>query len=1123
MESEPIDPETRLVEENTPAALAISDTFVQAQQVSFTDLDLDVSQFGGNLTWQQPSLDTSLITHYMVYFGLDAAGLDNRYLFTYVPQPFSEIAVPAETSLYHPSYFGPGNTSMLFNYILVYARSSLAEQTTPAYVGIIDSDMPVNDVFWVGEDLDINDLQGTLQWTPPENISGEVITQPDFNFLLASSSRYAVYLADAGDGGNRLLVNWTGYNDTELEELGALSYVEMGEVPYGTNSFQVPAGTVRSSYSHFLVYSRSVGASGGAEGLLHARKSLVMTVVMLVVGVNFAVVRWSPASETLAEASTPAFLSFAGAALNASVTEVNFTDDAAALHTVQLASLGCLGKVFETKEGPTQFPTSSTSFLKPTEGPESLGHMPSPITDVHFAMVPMARNLGIATLLDLVHVKAMLSELLEGSKPHLKEALQAALRCFPDDYPFDYRKCCRDPGNAWFRKNVEKQCWAVQSGITFEKCCTFKFGPKLRGLPYASHADPSAPTEFDLPVGRLILRSGFEEALGDFWPPGWIFAKLTADLPRAVQDSEAFGWETGAQMLRPLLEFRALRIFDVSCGLGLSSITAARAGHNVTATEMSLDLLRMAGQNAKRNGARVRLQRWDFFRAAHGGWRSFPSEPKAYDLCFVDVGWANVRFREFQMGRGSEMPASAWAAWPSVEKVLKGALLHLQQLGGCRLHAFVAASQVVSEEGFYVDGHFGFANFTLELLQSLAKFATALEGRTRPRWPAVSPLGFLEKDLDLGDLGGELVWTKPAVLGKVIGYNIYLGDTDTSGSVRSSLLTAQAASSTSFVMPENVATLTYRYVHINSFSALGGEQTTPVAHEFYDAFANVTDFFWVDRDLDPGEIGGPSTYNPPDYIFRTEYYVLYLAAGPNGEDRSQMGQEVPVGIERADVFVDTPTENWTHLLLYVRSPLFEQTTPQLCESRANRVIYWTELPNTTEVIDQSGSRRLEDEASDGKSDARRLAGSSTTVTDTTPAAKQPQPPVELVQHLDCQQLHAPGRRKQEVYSVSDRDDATATSLSPAHEDVDKHDHEHILDVHEYIVDAHKHIIQCHQHERIKFDVDPHYHEHVIHIFKYIVECHQDKHNKRLLEHHFYFGCSGCICKPFALSRTHTHP
>ena len=31
-------------------------------------------------------------------------------------------------------------------------------------------------------------------------------------------------------------------------------------------------------------------------------------------------------------------------------------------------------------------------------------------------------------------------------------------------------------------------------------------------------------------------------------------------------------------------------------------------------------------------------------------------------------------------------------------------------------------------------------------------------------------------------------------------------------------------------------------------------------------------------------------------------------------------------------------QNWTHLLLYVRSPLFEQTTPQLCESSANRLL-----------------------------------------------------------------------------------------------------------------------------------------------------------------------------------------
>ena len=35
-------------------------------QVLFTDYDLDVNELGGNISWQQPSLDTSLISHYLV-------------------------------------------------------------------------------------------------------------------------------------------------------------------------------------------------------------------------------------------------------------------------------------------------------------------------------------------------------------------------------------------------------------------------------------------------------------------------------------------------------------------------------------------------------------------------------------------------------------------------------------------------------------------------------------------------------------------------------------------------------------------------------------------------------------------------------------------------------------------------------------------------------------------------------------------------------------------------------------------------------------------------------------------------------------------------------------------------
>lgn len=40
----------------------------------------------------------------------------------------------------------------------------------------------------------------------------------------------------------------------------------------------------------------------------------------------------------------------------------------------------------------------------------------------------------------------------------------------------------------------------------------------------------------------------------------------------------------------------------------------------------------------------------------------------------------------------------------------------------------------------------------------------------------------------------------------------------------------------------------------------------------------------------------------------TEYYVMYLAWSASGEGRSQMGAIVPVGINRVDVWVDTPLE-----------------------------------------------------------------------------------------------------------------------------------------------------------------------------------------------------------------------
>ena len=60
-------------------------------------------------------------------------------------------SVLADTSRLHPAY-SENNTEMIYDYMLVYLKSSWAEQSTPAYVRISDADMPVTNLVWVGEE-----------------------------------------------------------------------------------------------------------------------------------------------------------------------------------------------------------------------------------------------------------------------------------------------------------------------------------------------------------------------------------------------------------------------------------------------------------------------------------------------------------------------------------------------------------------------------------------------------------------------------------------------------------------------------------------------------------------------------------------------------------------------------------------------------------------------------------------------------------------------------------------------------------------------------------------------------------------------------------------------------------
>lgn len=291
------------------------------------------------------------------------------------------------------------------------------------------------------------------------------------------------------------------------------------------------------------------------------------------------------------------------------------------------------------------------------------------------------------------------------------------------------------------RETMQPMCWP-DGKRNFELCCFFRFGPTLRGLPFES--EDADGVVFDFRSLQLKLRSSGSPG---FWPAAWIFARLLADVRQAQQQADAFHWPEGAERLSRLPD-RPLRILDVSCGAGLSSVLGAARGHNVSCTEVTTELLQLAGRNAAKNGVKLRLRKWDVRREP--SWR----RPRTrFDLCLLDLTYFNLHYRKLQLHEMLDETQH-----PPISRVLPVALRHLRSfLGDCCLYAFavVESDWKVIREG--LPEEMAFSNFTSELLRSLRHFSAsdrsdvlrdcgaghAGKALLRPP-PSISPLGWLE-------------------------------------------------------------------------------------------------------------------------------------------------------------------------------------------------------------------------------------------------------------------------------------------------------------------------------------------------------------------------------------------
>ncbi|CAJ1372391.1 unnamed protein product [Effrenium voratum] len=188
----------------------------------------------------------------------------------------------------------------------------------------------------------------------------------------------------------------------------------------------------------------------------------------------------------------------------------------------------------------------------------------------------------------------------------------------------------------------------------------------------------------------------------------------------------------------------------------------------------------------------------------------------------------------------------------------------------------------------------------------------------------VQNLSFVDQDLDAEDLGGNVSWRQPEDSSLVVHYTVYLA-TSGWGADRSQVAQVEVGSTVAPVQPDTPLNFTQVLVYAQSLLA---EQTTPVALNISDTVASVSNVEFVDKDLDTAELGGNVTWTEPliDYNF-VQFYDVYLANSSYGAFRAQLGAPLGAGLAETAVPVDLAQEFHTHIVVYTRSVLVEQSTP----------------------------------------------------------------------------------------------------------------------------------------------------------------------------------------------------
>ncbi|CAE8581857.1 unnamed protein product, partial [Polarella glacialis] len=932
-----------LAEQTTPAAISLIDEAVQVQSLSFQDLDLDIGEVGGTVQWAAPAIAPSTLVGYNAYLASDAAGTGRSQIGSLVAVGTNEAVMSADTSL------GGGTLT----HILVYASSSLLEQTFPSFASVTDVDSTIIGVGFTDRDLDALQMGGTVTWNEPTDH--------------AVVDSYDVYTATDASG-------------TGLVAIGAT-------VPVGTNAVDILANTAVASFSHILVYARSSLAEQTTPGLVS-----ISDTSSSVLAVNFAdqdldtlevggLIDWTPPTDFAQVASYKAYLadssdgsgvnSLVGTAVVVGSNQASLLQDTAKsgnTHVIvfSVSSLeeqttpvavalvdevvSVTGVTFEDNDldqgqlggsitwTPPGSPGQATHYVVYLAGGGASRSQVGAAVPVGTNVATLAVGTSIGSFTEVwVYTQ---SALFESSTPTTLLVVDYASSVSSVAFQDKDLDAAQFGGDLSWSEAADTSraldyftYWATDYQGSGKVALASSLAIGTTTATVAANAAQGTYTHL-----VVYSRSSLEEQT----TPAFVsLVDVDASVSGIVfQDKDLDQLQVGGTVswspptvISQVVDYLVYLAQD-SAGTGRVLVGSA-----VTIGTNAQSLL---AETAKASFARLLI----YTRS------SLTEQSTPSNLLLVDVhDSVIVTATDRDLDGGELGGVIAWSLPTHVALVTTYSVYLADDTAGTNRNLLgsavsVGTNQLVIAQNTAIGGQ-TYVNVFL---------ASSLAEQTTPRSTlslsdtssSVSAVSFQDLDLDSGEVGGDIVWSAPADTSEVLHYLTYLAN-DAAGTGRVAKGTVSVLAPLVVSVASNTALLALSHALVYSKSSLA-EQTTPVAAAVTDNIVTLLGLSLTDLDLDPQELGGDVQWTSSGDTSLVSLFLVYIANSALGVSRVRLGPDGNPVANSISVPADTGISSQTHLLVYAQSSLAEQSTPAVA-ALSETVIGYAALSFTDEDLD----------------------------------------------------------------------------------------------------------------------------------------------------------------------------